>query len=116
MKKNYITKKTFEKIKDEKFNLLIGANLITITNIQLNFHKINSPTYPHYHPDAQLLYYLKGSGIEEIDGKKFNIVPGSFVFIPSYKKHAFFPYKETTAEIFTMRFEAKKNIIKKLML
>lgn len=111
-RKEYITKKVFENIKEYKFNLLIGTNLLTITNLQLNFHKIDTPTLPHVHKEAQILYYMKGSGIEKIDKRAFEVFPGSFVFIPNTKKHSFFPKKGTTAEIFALRFEIKRNIIK----
>lgn len=112
MKKEYITKKAFEKIKEQKFNLLIGPNLLTISNVQLNFHKIDTPTFPHSHKEAQVLYYLKGSGKEKIGRKVYNVFPETFVFIPKGVKHAFFPKKGTTAEIFALRFEIKRNIIK----
>lgn len=108
----YITKETFETIKKHKFPLLLGSNLIIMSEIQLNFHKINSPTLPHSHSNSQIIYYVKGSGKEIIEEKEYEVSPGTIIFIPYNKKHSFFPIPNTTAEVFTIKFEIKRNIIR----
>jgi len=110
----YITLKSFEAIREHKFPLLIGEHLIIISNLQLNIHKIDSQTLPHSHSDNQIIYYIKGSGKEIIDKKEFSVFPGSIVFIPEKKKHSFIPYAGTSAEVFTLRFETTRSIIKKI--
>jgi len=110
-KYGYITLKTFQKIKEYKFPLFIGENLIIVKNLQLNIHKINSPTLSHSHPENQLIYYIKGSGKEIIEKKEYEVFPGTIFLIPGNKKHSFIPSKGTSAEIFTLRFEIVKNVI-----
>jgi AraC-like DNA-binding protein/cupin superfamily acireductone dioxygenase involved in methionine salvage len=110
-KYGYITIKTFQAIREHKFPLFIGENLLIISNLQLNIHKINSPTLPHSHPDNQIIYYIKGSGKEIIEKREYEIFPGTLVFIPKRKKHLFIPSPGTSAEIFTLRFEIIKNTI-----
>jgi AraC-like DNA-binding protein/mannose-6-phosphate isomerase-like protein (cupin superfamily) len=107
----YITIKTFQAIREHKFPLFLGENLIIISNLQLNIHKINSPTLPHSHPDNQIIYYIKGSGKEIIENKEYEVFPGTIFFIPKDKKHSFIPSPGTSAEIFTLRFEIVKNVI-----
>jgi AraC-like DNA-binding protein/mannose-6-phosphate isomerase-like protein (cupin superfamily) len=107
----YITIKTFQAIREHKFPLFLGENLIIISNLQLNIHKINSPTLPHFHPDNQIIYYIKGSGKEIIENKEYEVFPGTIFFIPKDKKHSFIPSPGTSAEIFTLRFEIVKNVI-----
>jgi AraC-type DNA-binding domain-containing proteins len=107
----YITIKTFQAIREHKFPLFLGENLIIISNLQLNIHKINSPTLPHAHPDNQIIYYIKGSGKEIIENKEYEVFQGTIFFIPKDKKHSFIPSPRTSAEIFTLRFEIVKNVI-----
>ena len=112
MRKNgYITIRTFKGIKGYKFPLFIGKNLIIISNLQFNIHKVNSPTLPHAHPENQIIYYIKGSGKEIIEKNEYEVFPGTIVFIPKEKKHSFIPTFGTSAEIFTLRFEIIKNVI-----
>jgi len=113
-KTGYITVKSFKTIKEYKFPLLINNHLIIISNLQLNIHKIDSKTLPHSHSDNQIIYYIKGSGKEIIDKKKFNVLPGTIIFIPEKKEHSFIPSAGTSAEVFTLRFETTRNIIKKI--
>ena len=107
----YITIKPFQAIRKHKFPLFLGENLIIISNLQLNIHKINSPTLPHSHPDNQIIYYIKGSGKEIIENKEYEVFPGTIFFISKDKKHSFIPSPGTSAEIFTLRFEIVKNVI-----
>jgi len=107
----YITIKPFQAIREHKFPLFLGENLIIISNLQLNIHKINSPTLPHSHPDNQIIYYIKGSGKEIIENKEYEVFPGTIFFISKDKKHSFIPSPGTSAEIFTLRFEIVKNVI-----
>jgi len=110
-KYGYITIRTFQAIREYKFPLFLGENLVIISNLQLNIHKINSPTLPHLHSDNQIIYYIKGAGKEIIENKEYEVSPGVIFFIPMDKKHSFIPSPGTSAEIFTLRFEIIKNVI-----
>ncbi|MFN4227920.1 MAG: AraC family transcriptional regulator [Candidatus Ratteibacteria bacterium] len=113
MRKKYFTLKSFEKIKKEIFPLVLGDNLIFVSSIQLNIHKINIPTFSHFHNDYQILYFLNGSGIEKVENKEFKVFPGMAVLIPPLKKHSFIPEFNTESQIFALRFKIVKKIIKK---
>ncbi|MCM8767340.1 MAG: AraC family transcriptional regulator [Candidatus Omnitrophica bacterium] len=113
MRQKFTTIKSFEEIKKEIFPLVLGSNLILVSDTQLNIHKINIPTYPHSHKDYQLLYFLTGSGIEKIENKKIKVVPGMAILIPPNKTHSFTPEINTESQIFALRFNIIKNVIKK---
>ncbi|MCS7180139.1 MAG: AraC family transcriptional regulator [bacterium] len=114
MKKKFYTIKTYEDIKKEVFPLFLGNHLLLVSNVQLNIHEINIPTYSHFHKDYQIIYYLSGSGVERIDNKQIEVLPGMAILIPPFKKHSFIPTFNTEAQIFTLRFIIKKQILKKI--
>ncbi|MCM8802050.1 MAG: AraC family transcriptional regulator [Candidatus Omnitrophica bacterium] len=113
MRQKFFTVKSFEEVKREVFPLVLGSNLILVSDTQLNIHKINTPTYPHLHKDYQILYFLTGSGIERIENRKIKVVPGMAILIPPFKKHSFIPEINTESQIFALRFNIIKNVIKK---
>jgi quercetin dioxygenase-like cupin family protein len=42
---------------------------------------------PHSHPNEQWIYVLQGTFRANIDGKEFDVRPGSVVYIPANKVH-----------------------------
>jgi quercetin dioxygenase-like cupin family protein len=43
---------------------------------------------PHSHPNEQWIYILQGTFRANIDGKEFDVTPGSVVYIPANTIHA----------------------------
>ena len=46
--------------------------------------------YPHYHDFFEMILVIEGSGVEEIEGIKYNIEPGSLIFINHLTFHHLF--------------------------
>ncbi len=63
---------------------------VRVKRLRLNRHlpEVDAPV-EHVHTFSQILYYLGGRGTMQADGRKYEIGPGSVVFLPPRCLHAF---------------------------
>jgi quercetin dioxygenase-like cupin family protein len=58
---------------------------------------------PHSHPNEQWIYVLEGTFRANIDGKQFDVKPGSVVYIPANKVHAGKATQDADVLFFTVK-------------
>jgi quercetin dioxygenase-like cupin family protein len=58
---------------------------------------------PHSHPNEQWIYVLQGTFHANIDGKEFDVKPGSVVYIPANTIHAGKATPEADVVFFTVK-------------
>ena len=58
---------------------------------------------PHSHPNEQWIYVLQGTFRANIDGKEFDVKPGSVVYIPANTVHGGKATPEGDVVFFTSR-------------
>ncbi|MBY6208638.1 MULTISPECIES: cupin domain-containing protein [Halomonas] len=47
----------------------------------------------HYHPHHdEVLHFIKGHGIARVDGKEYEVVPGTTIFVGKNRRHMFINY------------------------
>jgi AraC-like DNA-binding protein/quercetin dioxygenase-like cupin family protein len=83
------------------------------TVIEIKFIHLSLETgieTPHFHEENQLLFFISGKGIENIENKKYNVLPGTFILIPEKMVHFFKSYINKPAEILSLRFKLSQKI------
>jgi len=66
---------------------------------------------PHYHPDAEELYYiLSGKGLMHIENEKREVETGDVVYIPPMKAHSLQNTSSTPVRFITLTVNAYKEV------
>lgn len=69
-----------------------------------HIHGAQSTEKTHSHPCHEVVYYLRGKGQGMIADSSYDYIEGTWVYIPSGKKHS--EYHETETEVLFFAFEA----------
>jgi AraC-like DNA-binding protein len=80
----------WEQILGLQIDYRLGGSVLHIWRVQFNQHVgADRAAKPHAHEVHQLLYYQRGRGQLEVDGRQHGIEPGSIFFVPALRPHSF---------------------------
>lgn len=80
----------WEQILGLKIDYRLGSSILHLWGVQFNQHTSGDLSgAPHAHTRHQLLYYQRGTGRLDVDGKTYGITPGSIFFVPAQRSHRF---------------------------
>ena len=80
----------WEQILGLQIDYRLGSSVLHLLRVQFNQHVGEGrSSAAHAHPCHQLLYYQRGAGTFEVDGRQHPIRRGSVFFVPAGRSHRF---------------------------